>query len=782
MGLKQLGCSDLPKKVVNWKNIAYRSKVPIPFDMANLMFVCAWQCPAQVVHGDYTIALAILKDHLSQYASERLNLFYVLDGQTNEYKANEDVRRRQARESALSKISEAIDNGEIPDAGLYRACLSNTSRYIGLVAHLLKHMGLPFIIAPKEADGNLAAASVDGAVVSRDGDMLALGALRRISPERGGGWRNGIAIETSLSDTNEFDEDNPGLSAVYQKHGCLGLIYFGAATGCDFTPLESGIPGLGVKSACSLLMDLPSPLTPVSFALGIVANLGSFSNMRREFRDEITIGGTDFLVDGYIKPVIDAFDSVTFYDESYNVVSLKTREIVETVSDSTRSHATGELDPKTGLDFEIADREVIRAFDFAAIGKSMVHSLPAFVESCRIPDDFETWDNTKLRAVIAARGGTVTHKKPELLAIVRAMKKLEDEYEPMVIDPSAGCYLPSMSFKTTLSPFTEIRKLLDSNEIANDRRNHWVKYILTKAFECYEKGIVMEDMEEISEKSAYMESDFVRQYYTSVGYHEQGNDKKCLKDSYSKHMEQISDVNGPTRYHGYAVISETLHLLLTTQSASFGKDESTRRKKERGQKPDAKQYLSILLLEVEPTSQENGDLHGFGKVVRVVGAWCACKSGQGKCVHDGMALRDQIRLWGSDCPDESISTAGPNKWKHRGADKLRRFDPMRPIRELGFERFTEGKTKGYRSCRESSELRYSVLGASDQQLFDKKCNPSILYPVYDAMQKATNRPSRAAAVYRGLPQDLDSGLTDVRDQVDLWGSKTQIAEWRSKQK
>jgi hypothetical protein len=105
---------------------------------------------------------------------------------------------------------------------------------------------------------------------------------------------------------------------------------------------------------------------------------------------------------------------------------------------------------------------------------------------------------------------------------------------------------------------------------------------------------VEEDYEKISEVSAFCDLQLFKFYFSDVGLVGESN-KKCLKDSYSKHIEQILIDGAPQQYHGYAILGEDRHrhLLITMQSASFKKDESSRLTKERGQKPDPRQYLSI---------------------------------------------------------------------------------------------------------------------------------------------------------------------------------------------
>jgi hypothetical protein len=68
-----------------------------------------------------------------------------------------------------------------------------------------------------------------------------------------------------------------------------------------------------------------------------------------------------------------------------------------------------------------------------------------------------------------------------------------------------------------------------------------------------------------------------------------------------------------------------------------------------------------------------------------------------------------------------------------------------------------------------------VLAPDDQELFDEKCGPSLLFPVYKAIQSSRNdgRYPRAAFVY--MPDtSLENGMENVEDRTELWGSKTAI--------
>jgi hypothetical protein len=92
------------------------------------------------------------------------------------------------------------------------------------------------------------------------------------------------------------------------------------------------------------------------------------------------------------------------------------------------------LDPKTGGEFAEDSNLVIKGFVADTVGKSAAHLNKEHVERSRIPDDFSLMKIEQLRQILAGRGAKTTHNKPELLKFVAAMKAMEEEYDPVVID------------------------------------------------------------------------------------------------------------------------------------------------------------------------------------------------------------------------------------------------------------------------------------------------------------------------------------------------------------
>ena len=784
MGLKAAGKTDLPSKKVNWMNEVRKCKFPVPFDTANLMFAAAWLNAKSCYHGDYQAAILMLQRYFRFYQRGGLSLLYVLDGKHDPMKESENIRRRKSRALASQIIEEAIDLGGIADIEVYRRCVVNSPRYILLVSKLLEFMKLPFIVGEKEADAQLAWASLEGIAISFDSDLLAHGVLDKIRVTAGG-WTSGRALRTSvrsLVGQAPESEGNDGLSAVFRKHGKSGLVYFGALTGTDYSPLSCGIPGIGHKKACAILLSLGAPLSVKKVSSNIVhAHLLSLA---KPFQRDIADHGP-CVIEQNMEPVIYAFGSATYYDADCNVRSIAHPDIIlEYSSLVSIAHSKGVSDPRTGEPLTPEDDALLEHFDMARLGREAVHFDKAFVESCRIPDNYKNFNVSELRAIVAARGGTVTHVKNELLAYVGAMKELEADYDPIVIDVKSGFFLSSMSVKGNMVPLTEVTKLLGESEV---QRSPKFKSLLETTKRMYTENKVLEDMDEIALNSAVMTTNFISFLYADVGQPTQSSkSRKVMRDSFSKSKEQISSRSAAKRYHGYAVISPTEHLLITTQSASLQKDESTRSKKQKGEKPDPKMYLVIMLISVVPSSQDDDSGHIFGNASHVVAMWCGCKAGQKECIHCGMASIDQIRLWAPNYTGSDICTQGDNQWQHRGAARLKSYTVMHPVHCHGFEKIVDNRTNyQYRSVREekkaSASLHFSVLSDADFKLVHASVNKTTLEPLFDLLKEkhANNRSCRAALTYQDGA--TDDGLEDVRSNVELWGTKQQKKDHKEAQ-
>jgi len=133
----------------------------------------------------------------------------------------------------------------------------------------------------------------------------------------------------------------------------------------------------------------PTVKYSLQLKLATQENASNFPQMSKSFRLDIVNNG-DTLVNEFVRPVVDAFDSAYYYDNDFNIVSIKSRKVLMPASEETRAHAQGKLDPKTREPYPKEEQEFLDDFNVAVLGSDAVHNDASFVESHRIPDNFET--------------------------------------------------------------------------------------------------------------------------------------------------------------------------------------------------------------------------------------------------------------------------------------------------------------------------------------------------------------------------------------------------------
>lgn len=226
----------------------------VAVDAANPLFACVARHPKHAFAGDYAPAMAEWRHLLEMNKARNLNALMVFDGERYDAKANETARRSVTREKALAKISAAVSQGSEPALAVYAAAVQITDEVLLLAIKLCREMNVDFVVAPREADPQLAAMrDANGAsipVISADTDMLALGVKEWIALDRAG-WFTGAAL---LYRPEEWTVDPQfPLIGEIQRLGWAVLAYVGALLGDDFTMERCGVFGVGVPVAYTVL-------------------------------------------------------------------------------------------------------------------------------------------------------------------------------------------------------------------------------------------------------------------------------------------------------------------------------------------------------------------------------------------------------------------------------------------------------------------------------------------------------------------------------------------------
>lgn len=104
---------------------------------------------------------------------------YVFDGKPPDMKAGELTKRAEKREEAQKQLDKATEAGEAADMDKYNRRLVRVTKHHGAEAQeLLKLMGVPFVVAPCEAEAQCAAMVKAGkifATATEDMDALTFG-------------------------------------------------------------------------------------------------------------------------------------------------------------------------------------------------------------------------------------------------------------------------------------------------------------------------------------------------------------------------------------------------------------------------------------------------------------------------------------------------------------------------------------------------------------------------------------------------------------------------------
>jgi 5'-3' exonuclease len=236
-------------------------------DAANLVMNCALAHSVNFVQGDFVPSLRRFQRRVQFFKSRGMKLLMIFDGKHDPEKAFEYARREKKRQAARTNAAsiEAAE-GHISHQGT-SALVTIPAVFIGLCCKVCSVVGVPFVVAPFQADAMLGGLDREGpsVTVSADTDTLALGVTRWISPCD---WDTGVANFVDWAEFVHTDTKIFPLIFHVNAHGVSIFRLCAAVLGCDVTENESGIKGIGTAGLLAAL-DLhgsEQTLTPNSIA------------------------------------------------------------------------------------------------------------------------------------------------------------------------------------------------------------------------------------------------------------------------------------------------------------------------------------------------------------------------------------------------------------------------------------------------------------------------------------------------------------------------------------
>ncbi|RFU78281.1 nuclease [Trichoderma arundinaceum] len=176
--------------------------------------------------------------------------YMVFDGDFLPSKAATEASRAKKREEKLKLANEYLKAGKSSQAAQeFQKCIDITPEMASAVIQQLKKMGIPYVVAPYEADAQLVYLERHGfvgGIISDDSDLLVFGAKRLLTKLD----QYGNCIEINRRDFCACREISlTGWSDTEFRRMAI-------MSGCDYL---NGLPGVGLKTAYRMLRKTKSP-------------------------------------------------------------------------------------------------------------------------------------------------------------------------------------------------------------------------------------------------------------------------------------------------------------------------------------------------------------------------------------------------------------------------------------------------------------------------------------------------------------------------------------------
>ncbi|XP_077990626.1 uncharacterized protein LOC144444945 [Glandiceps talaboti] len=203
----------------------------------------AFACAMQLAKGEPTDQYVryVLK-YVNMLLSMKIKPILVFDGCNLPSKKVVEKTRRERRETYLVKGKQFLREGKVSEArDCFTKCINVTSKMALDVMKAARSLGVDCIVAPYEADAQLAYLNKIGiaqCVITEDSDLVAFGCSKIVVKMD----LNGNGLEVDNSKLNKIM--NMGSRYSFEK-----FRYMCIAAGCDYLP---SLPNIGLKRACKV--------------------------------------------------------------------------------------------------------------------------------------------------------------------------------------------------------------------------------------------------------------------------------------------------------------------------------------------------------------------------------------------------------------------------------------------------------------------------------------------------------------------------------------------------
>ncbi|KAL3768178.1 hypothetical protein ACHAWO_006548, partial [Cyclotella atomus] len=612
-------------------------KIKADIDTGTLLYVCALKHRIAYNAGDYTHSVAEFhRQIVSLRVVYKWDMTIIFDGCPPPEKSPEHDRRKSKGDDGNNIII--------------------TSEFIALCAHACKRYFHNFVVSPAEADMQVCRRDPTAIAVTRDSDLVAYG-LKTIVIVDNYSREEFRLIDMDCAVTDDTKEQYP-LFWYYKKYGLQIIHFWAAVMGCDISkgPTKVGIDGIGKKVFFSALDSFDSQQSTT------IIDSQTFAKVLRENANS-TVRATYSW-----KQIQEELDRIvhwftiggTYYDIDGNVLSVS-GSLIKHRSPSTLRHMTGSSDPKTCALFSTSQQQLIESFkphnlahnsaaDTATVSGRSLPEGRATLNDCRVDE---------LKGLIVCRGGNLTDRdgkalnKAELCRIAMAHLLLEEENPIHTVHFNRSRSNNGVFANIDVSERRTVPQILTA--ISNADLEQSIKQFALDLLQLYGEDKFVDNFATIALEAPELHEEFIYKEFAHVG---DSTNQKGITEGLKRVLEMDQII-----YHANARSEDGKSLyVISKQRASMRTDEKTRKKTATGEKPKLKEYLVMMQIAIQPTTDVTRG-HTLGLCERMMRSYCAfCEAGCGLCYHRAALLWMQYLHWGEGRPTPKPVTAGFCSW------------------------------------------------------------------------------------------------------------------------
>lgn len=268
------GLLPIIKPVLQKKHISLYSGKTVGIDGHAWLYQVAPSISEELFFGIPTKKhIHILSSKIRPLRRSGIRVIFVFDGDTLKSKNKTFLERLKRKEEARVETLRLLKANNMSKAReMMKRCVQITDDLMASVIEYLKKESIEFIISPYESDAQLAylqRINYIDCVLTEDSDLIIYGATN-------------ILYKYDLSYVYEYRKED--LAKAWNGFFASNILEICILSGCDYL---SGLPGVGVKTACKLLekhMSVECAITSWKLKAEVPENfLGEFERARMTF-------------------------------------------------------------------------------------------------------------------------------------------------------------------------------------------------------------------------------------------------------------------------------------------------------------------------------------------------------------------------------------------------------------------------------------------------------------------------------------------------------------------